>query len=232
MAEGALRGSHGSRVHSDVWRVCCFDPFPFPDQTEAQQARLRELGEGLDVHRKRQQAKHPKLTLSQMYNVLEELRAGGAIEGKDREVYDQGLIGALKDLHDQIDAAVAEAYGWAADLSDEEILFQLVALNRDRAEREAAGHIRWLRPDYENPDGKQAAMDVGVAAKVDKAPWPKNLPDQIAAVREVLAEMGEATPEQIARRFTRARVTSVQALLESLVALGRAEKVAARRYAA
>ena len=216
----------------------CFDPFPFPDQTEAQQARLREMGEGLDAHRKRQQAKHPKLTLTRMYNVLEKLRAGEAIEGNDREVYDQGLIGTLKDLHDQIDAAVAEAYGWAGDLSDEEILLQLVALNRDRAEGEAAGHIRWLRPDYQNPDGKQAAkgkqteMDVGVAAKVEKAPWPKNLPDQIAAVREALAEMGEATPEQMARRFTRARVTSVQALLESLAALGRAEKVATRRYAA
>lgn len=216
----------------------CFDPFPFPDPTDDQRTRLRALGEELDAHRKRQQAAHPKLTLTQMYNVLEKLRAGETIEGKDREIYDQGLIGILKDLHDQIDAAVAEAYGWPVDLSDEDILFRLVALNKKRAEEEARGHIRWLRPDYQNPEGRQttkgtqAELDVGPAAKVEKAPWPKTLPDQIAAVREALAEMGEATPDQIARRFLRARTTSVQPLLDSLAALGQAEKVDEGRYAA
>jgi SAM-dependent methyltransferase len=216
----------------------CFDPFPFPDLTDDQRTRLRALGEELDSQRKRQQAAHPKLTLTQMYNVLEKLRAGETIEGKDREIYDQGLIGILKDLHDQIDAAVAEAYGWPVDLSDEDILFRLVALNRERAEEEARGHIRWLRPDYQNPEGRQttkgtqAELDVGPAAKVEKAPWPKTLPDQIAAVREALAEMGEATPDQIARRFLRARTTSVQPLLDSLAALGQAEKVEEGRYAA
>ena len=216
----------------------CFDPFPFPDLTEDKRARLRALGEELDAHRKRQQAAHPKLTLTQMYNVLEKLRAGEPIEGKDCEIYDHGLIGILKDLHDQIDAAVAEAYGWPVDLSDEDILFRLVALNKERAEEEARGHIRWLRPDYQNPEGRQTAkgtqaeLDVGPAAKVEKAPWPKTLPDQIAAVREALAEMGEATPDQIARRFLRARTTSVQPLLDSLAALGQAEKVEEGRYAA
>ncbi|MCI5042298.1 MAG: class I SAM-dependent DNA methyltransferase [Donghicola eburneus] len=215
-----------------------FDPFPFPDLTDGQSARLRTLGEELDAHRKRQQAAHPKLTLTQMYNVLEKLRAGETIEGKDREFYDQGLIGILKDLHDQIDAAVAEAYGWPVDLSDEDILFRLVALNKERAEEEARGHIRWLRPDYQNPEGRVAAkgktkdMDLGVTAKVEKAPWPKTLPDQIAAVREALTEMGEATPDQIARRFMRARTNSVQPLLESLAALGQAELVEDGRYAA
>jgi hypothetical protein len=196
------------------------------------------LGEELDVHRKRQRAAHPKLTLTQMYNVLEKLRAGETIEGKDREIYDFGLIGILKDLHDQIDAAVAEAYDWPVDLSDEDILFRLVALNKERAEEEARGHIRWLRPDYQNPEGRVAAkgktkdMELGVTAKVEKAPWPKTLPDQIAAVREALTEMGEATPGQIARRFMRARTTSVQPLLESLAAWGQAELVGEDRYAA
>jgi len=216
----------------------CFDPFPFPDLTDDQRTRLRALGEELDAHRKRQQAAHPKLTLTSMYNVLEKLRAGETIEGKDREIYDQGLIGILKNLHDQIDAAVAEAYGWPVDLSDEDILFRLVALNKTRAEEEARGHIRWLRPDYQNPSGAQASkgktteMDLGPTAKIEKAPWPQTLPDQIAAVREALAEMGEATPEQIARRFLRARTTSVQPLLDSLAALGQAEKVEEGRYAA
>ncbi|WBU61176.1 class I SAM-dependent DNA methyltransferase [Paracoccus albus] len=217
----------------------CFDPFPFPDLTEPQKTRLRELGEELDAHRKRQQAAHPTLTLTQMYNVLEKLRAGDRIEGKDREIYDHGLIAILRDLHDQIDAEVAAAYGWPADLTDEEILFRLVALNNERAAEEAQGHIRWLRPDYQNPEGRmaaakdsQTAMDMGVVETAQKEPWPKTLPDQIAAVREALETAGEATPEQIARRFLRARTTSVQPLLESLAALGQATVLEDGRYAA
>ncbi|MEP3344918.1 MAG: DNA methyltransferase [Litoreibacter sp.] len=216
----------------------CFDSFPFPELTDSQKTNLRKLGEDLDAHRKRQQAAHPKLTLTQMYNVLEKLRAGETIEGKDKEIYDQGLVSILRDLHDQIDAAVAEAYGWPVDLSDEDILLRLVALNKERAEEEARGQIRWLRPDYQNPTGAQATkgktteMDLGAIAKVEKAPWPKTLPDQIAAVREALSEMGEATPDQIARRFMRARTTSVQPLLDSLAALGQAEKGDDGRYAA
>ncbi|MFY0632906.1 MAG: class I SAM-dependent DNA methyltransferase [Vannielia sp.] len=216
----------------------CFKPYPFPDPTPTQRTALASLGEQLDAHRKTQQAAHPKLTLTQMYNVLEKLRAGETIEGKDREIYDQGLIGILRDLHDQIDAAVAEAYGWPVDLSDDDILFRLVALNKERAEEEAKGHVRWLRPEYQNPagaaqaKGKTGEMDLGPVITVDKAPWPKTLPDQIAAVREALEEAQEATPEQIARTFKRARTTSVQPLLESLAALGQAVPLDGGRYGA
>ena len=66
----------------------CFNPFPFPCPTETQKTHLRTLGEQLDAHRKSQQAAHPKLTLTAMYNVLEMLRAGQRIEGRDKEIYD------------------------------------------------------------------------------------------------------------------------------------------------
>jgi hypothetical protein len=217
----------------------CFNPFPFPTPSEPLKVRLRQLGEDLDAHRKRQQAAHPKLTLTAMYNVLEKLRAGDRIEGKDKEIYDQGLIGILRDLHDQIDAAVAEAYGWPVSLTDDQILHNLVALNRERAAEEANGLIRWLRPEYQNPAGQQAAakgeqssMDIGPVVSTDKTPWPKNLPEQIAAVHFALHEMGEATPDQIARKFQRARSASVQPLLESLTALGQARQVEGGRFAA
>jgi hypothetical protein len=130
------------------------------------------------------------------------------------------LIGILRDLHDQIDAAVADAYDWPVDLSDEDILLRLVALNKERAEEEARCHIRWLRPEYQNPTGAQAAlgkttdMDLGVVAKVEKAPWPKT------------------TPEQIARRFVRGRAVTVEPLMESLAALGRAERGEDGQFAA
>jgi hypothetical protein len=173
-----------------------------------------------------------------MYNVLEKLRAGEVIEGKDKDIYDQGLIGILRDLHYRIDVAVADAYGWPVELSDEELQLRLVGLNKERAEEEARGHIRWLRPEYQNPTGQQASkgktadMDLGVIAKIEKAPWPKTLPEQIAAVREALGEMGEATPEQIARRFVRGQARTVEPLMESLAALGQAEMGEDGRYAA
>jgi hypothetical protein len=121
-----------------------------------------------------------------MYNALEKLRAGQKIEGKDKEIYDQGLIGILGDLLDRIDAAVAEAHGWPADLSEDDILHRLVALNFERAEEEAQGIIRWLRPDYQNPKGtqattgKQTELDVGTTEKVEKAHGPKSCPNKSA----------------------------------------------------
>ena len=39
----------------------------------------------------------------------------------------------LADCHARLDAAVAAAYGWPADLSDEAILERLLALNREQA---------------------------------------------------------------------------------------------------
>ncbi|MCB6180228.1 hypothetical protein LHP98_19150 [Rhodobacter sp. Har01] len=217
----------------------CFNPFPFPDPTNDQKARLRNLGEQLDAHRKAQQAVHPKLTLTGMYNVLEKLRAKERIDGKDREIYDQGLVGILKDIHDQIDCEVAAAYGWPEGLSNDEILHRLVDLNRTRAAEEARGLVRWLRPDYQNPQGRgvaakgeQGALDIGPAVSTEKTPWPKTLPEQIAAVRAALHDLGEASPEQVARRFQRGQARSIQPLLESLTALGQARVTETGRFAA
>jgi hypothetical protein len=227
-------GNDPTYNHSD-----CFNPFPFPDPTEPQKARLRALGEQLDAHRKAQQAAHPKLTLTAMYNVLEKLRAGDRIEGRDKEIYDQGLVGILRDLHDQIDQAVAEAYGWPVDLTDDEILNRLVDLNRERAREESQGLIRWLRPDYQNPQGKaavakgeQADMDLGTAPSAAKAAWPKTTPEQFAAVQKTLGALGVASPEQVARQFARVRATTVQPILETLSALGQARMIEDGRFAA
>jgi hypothetical protein len=170
--------------------------------------------------------------------VLEKLRAGQRIEGKDREIYDQGLIGILRDLHDQIDRDVAAAYGWPDTLTDDEILHRLVDLNRTRAAEEARGHVRWLRPDYQNPQGRaveargeQGALDIGPAETTAKTPWPKTMPDQIAAVRAALHDLGEATPDQIARRFHRVQSRTVQPLLDILTALGQARLTDSGRFA-
>ncbi len=121
------------------------------------------------MHRKRQQEAHPGLTLTGMYNVLEKLRSGEALTAKEKQIHDQGLVTLLRQIHDELDAAVLEAYGWQ-DLAEprspereskearvlenaapeQELLTRLVSLNHARAAEEKRGHIRWLRPEYQN----------------------------------------------------------------------------------
>ena len=94
-------------------------------------------------------------TLTGIYNVLETLREGRNLTDKEKHIHTQALVGVLKDLHDELDAAVAKAYGWA-DLSNgapatDELLTRLVALNAKRAAEEKQGQVRWLRPEFQNP---------------------------------------------------------------------------------
>jgi len=55
--------------------------------------------------------------------------------------------------HKQLDAAVAAAYGWPADLTDEQILEKLLALNLARAAEEAKA-AKVKKP--KGPRGKHA----------------------------------------------------------------------------
>lgn len=178
----------------------CFDPFPFPDPDEAARATLRALGEELDATRKTVQAEHPDLTLTGLYNVLEKVRAGTALTDAEADVKARGRVLILKDLHDQIDRATADAYGWPHDLTDEQILERLVALNAERAKEEAAGHIRWLRPDYQIPrfakgaaTPKSGELDLGATVvAIDKGlpVFPKDKGEQVMAIRAVLQAAG------------------------------------------
>jgi hypothetical protein len=87
--------------------------FPFPALEEAPlKQRIRALGERLDSHRKRQQEQHPGLTLTGIYNVLEKLRSGEPLTAKEKQIHDQGLVTVLRQIHDELDEAVLEAYGW------------------------------------------------------------------------------------------------------------------------
>lgn len=209
----------------------CFDPFPLPDCNESQKAHIRSLAEELDAHRKRVQAEHPTLTLTGIYNVLEALREGRALNAKEKAIHDQGLVSVLRQLHDDLDAAVAEAYGWPADLSDEEILTRLVALNGERAAEEAQGVIRYLRPEYQNPSGVSAAQsglkltkEKAGKTKVSRAktPWPTPLAERVRAVEEALrSASASVSAETLAKRFARASASDIQEILDTLVTLGR-----------
>ncbi len=217
----------------------CFDPFPFPLCGEREKARIRELAEALDAHRKQVQAKHA-VTLTGLYNVLEKIRAGETLTEKEISVHDRGLVSTLKSLHDELDAAVSAAYGWPATLADAEILERLVALNAERAAEEGRGIIRWLRPEYQ--DGKQSgrtkqdelALPEGdtpkkpttkPAKRKAKGAWPATLAERVRAVEAALHGSGAPlTANDITKQFQRANPDTVAEILETLVTMGRAHE--------
>jgi hypothetical protein len=210
----------------------CFDPFPFPACSDDLQVRIRALGESLDAHRKRQQALHPDLTITGMYNVLTKLRSGEALTAKEKVIHEQGLVSVLKQIHDDLDAAVFDAYGWPHGVTDEQILERLVALNLERAEEEKNGVIRWLRPEFQAPRGAAPATQPALAgteagevepevAPAAEVAWPKKLPAQIAAVRDLFRGTSRALRlDDVTRAFKGAKKKDVEAVLDSLTALG------------
>ena len=240
MAAGSNLGVGNDSVYA---KSRCFDPFPFPDATAAQQVRIRALAEQLDAHRKRQQAQHATLTLTDLYNVVEKLRRSDASEGealtaKDQVVNQQGLASVVLSLHQQIDVAVADAYGWPADLPEPEILTRLVQLNHERTAEEAAGQVRYLRPAYQQAGVTQPGTQLGMEMPgMDAAPkdpdeaaktasreslreWPGGMAAQVQAVRDVVQQAdGPITAAQVAARFGKIRPTTVQPLLDTLTNL-------------
>jgi hypothetical protein len=176
----------------------CFETFPFPDDdtglTPELTERIRTLAEQLDAHRKARQAAHEAVTLTGLYNVLDKLRRSEALNAKDKLLHEQGLVGVLKSLHDDLDAAVLAAYGWS-DLSavpwgddeahrawTEALLTRLVALNQRRAAEEAQGRVRWLRPEFQDPARRQATSATPAPTQTELA--VEAVPDAPAAADE------------------------------------------------
>ncbi|MGA3370312.1 MAG: type IIL restriction-modification enzyme MmeI [Terracidiphilus sp.] len=111
-------------------------PFPGPRNFRI---LLHELEQSeMDAHRKRQQALAPWLTLTEMYNVLEKLKSNEELTAEERATYDAGLVGILRELHE---------------------------------EQDAAGAIRWLRPEFQAPN--ELAVQ---AAFAGLAPWEQPPP--------------------------------------------------------
>lgn len=233
----------------------CFETFPFPDEDTGLSPELRQrialLAEQIDAHRKHQQATRTGLTLTGMYNVLEALREGRELTVKEKTIHTQGLVSVLKDLHDELDAAVLQAYGLEAHLDTDALLTHLVALNAQRAAEEKTGHIRWLRPAFQNPatnkllpnqnllapvtQGLQAEIALETAqAPASKPttdgatqPWPSALPEQVRALAQVLASQpGALTVANIEARFKGRGPwkKGLPRILETLEALGRARR--------
>ena len=263
-----------------------FNKFPFPALPESPlKQHIRELGERLDMHRKTQQAQHPELTLTGMYNVLEAVRAGTPLSAKEKAIHDKGLVSILKQIHDDLDAAVLEAYGWSdlrsrdipvankeaphscgaggcaaiaqrealpndlpsappqecggssKDAFEQELLTRLVALNHERAAEEKRGHIRYLRPDYQNPTAANPPAEeqpslAGTEASSPKSPisnpqsplqWPTGLAAQVSVIQKLIPHLGP-DPEALSAQFGKKnakRTQQIVEILETLAGLGK-----------
>jgi hypothetical protein len=218
-------------------KTVCFDPFPFPVTTPTQQARIRQLAEEIDQHRKARLATSPELTLTGLYNVLEIERAGLPMSAKDRTIHEQGQVALLRALHDDLDAAVSEAYGWPVDLSEEETLTRLAALNRARSEAEMRGEVLWLRPEFQASvvrKAKAAQLDLAAPeAKRQRTTWPVELADQVLSIRRVLAAEGRPLDvTDVSKRYQRAPKARIEATLAALAALGHVRVLDDGRFAA
>jgi hypothetical protein len=217
-------------------KTLCFDRFPFPDCDDAQRRAIANLAEELDALRKERLRLYPDLTLTALYNVLAKLRSGEPLTERERDVHERGLAGVLRRLHDELDRAVSAAYGWPADLRDDELLSRLVALNRERREDEWRGRTRWLRPEFQTgmpAAARQRELDIVEAAATEvRLSWPKELTDQFKVVRAALsAQAAPVLVEQVASCFVRARRDRVAAVLATLVSLGQARETAPGHYA-
>ena len=103
-----------------------FESFPFPQAGDTQRADVEKWARHLDAVRGQYLQAAPKRTLTTAYNDLGELR--GTRDTKNPAY-------SLLLAHEKLDAAVAAAYGWQPNMTDDEILTALLALN---LEREAA----------------------------------------------------------------------------------------------
>lgn len=154
-------GWHGIGNDATYNPTECFETFPFPLPTPMQEATIASAAKVLDSLRE-QWLNPPDWTITRLLEFpgsidgpwsrfINEANLDGIgtvryplIEPRDAECAEKLAKRTLTNLynerpawlahaHEQLDAAVAAAYGWRADLSDEQILERLLALNFERA---------------------------------------------------------------------------------------------------
>ncbi|TKC99643.1 class I SAM-dependent DNA methyltransferase [Polyangium fumosum] len=235
LAAGSRLGIDGTPRYN---KGPCFEAFPFPDPPPALRKKIAAIAEAIDTHRKAALARSEKVGMTTMYNVVDKLRAGAELSKLEREVHQLAACGTLRDLHDELDRLVAEAYGWQWPEQPAEILTRLVALHDRRVEEERAGTVRWLRPDYQKPRFAKGAGadliapddDAADTAAPALAPWPSDAIGQITALR-ALVTAAPITVDEAARRFAGARRDIVARHLETLAILGEVQTVGPEQYA-
>lgn len=219
----------------------CFDAFAFSDPPADRRSVIAAVAEHLDAHRKSAIARDERVTMTGMYNVVAKLRSGEALTPKERAIHELAACGVLRDIHDELDALVAEAYGWPWPMSDAEILDRLVALHDVRVEEESRGIIRWLRPEFQAPGQTIAAPPAELALASDAPsdtvaadavlPWPAEAVEQIGALKRLTSASAVSVDDATAR-FNGAKREIVARHLETLAILGEVRVLADGLYGA
>ena len=119
----------------------------------------------------------------------------------------------------------------------EEILERLVALHDERVEEERAGHVRWLRPEYQIPRFGGGVPTTHVtperapvaAATAQARAWPDQPQEQIAAITQAV-NTRPGTPGELASQFANAPEAAVTKYLELLEVLGQLVRDEDGRY--
>jgi hypothetical protein len=232
-AAGAMGKGNDPRYNKS-----CFDAFPFPELTETAQARLRTLGDELDSLRKKGMATDDVVTMTRIYNVVEKLRSNESLDPEEQRVFSLAACGSIKDLHDEIDAIVRDAYEWSHNIESEEMLFALIELHDKRRMEEEAAEVRWLRPEYQLSrfgEGIQVtASGFGFAPGPQKVPskaipWPSGAVEQISAIKATF-DPGPLTVEEVIARFKAAKRELVRRHVETLALMGELRLIKGDRY--
>jgi hypothetical protein len=152
----AARSHEGVPLRSAAFTPLC------PNPPVKQRICIEDLANRLDATRKTALAETDKLTMTELYNLREKLRSGAPMDEKEQRRATKARAAIVNRLHEQLDQAVADAYGWseewcAGTLDPSEIVTRLVALDHERAAEEKTGKVRWLRPDYRKPRFAQRA---------------------------------------------------------------------------
>jgi hypothetical protein len=148
------------------------------------------------------------------YNVLEKLRSGEPLTAKEKQIHDQGLVTVLRQIHDELDEAVLEAYGWE-DCSGDHRSPSPPEASRPRRH----GNFR----SFKNPK----STNFNRQSTPLPPPWPDRLPDQVAILRKLIAaydkNVATPDPESISAHFGRKnkkRTEQIEGILETLKGLG------------
>ncbi len=234
LAAGGRLGVGNDPVYN---QTLCFQPFPFPACSSELEAKIGAVAEKIDDHREAATGREKGVTVTRMYNIIEKLRSGEKLSDREREIHQSSGCGVLRDLHDELDGLVAEAYSWDWPLTDQEILEQLVELHDERRkEEEEDGTVRWLRPAYQVPRFAPEELEAPELEledeKAEEAPpqWPED--DAVGQISAIKANLSEApgTIADISDRFQGAQQNLVEHHLETLVLLGEARKTDDGRY--
>lgn len=227
LAAGGRLGVGNDPVYN---QTLCFEPFPFPACSSDLEEKIGELAEMLDRHRDDATGREQGVTVTRMYNIIEKLRSGEELSDRQREIHQTAGCGVLRDLHDELDSLVAQAYGWDWPLTDQEILEHLVALHDERRLEEEDGTFRWLRPEYQAPrytPEELEAPELGLKGEEEEEElpeWPKDdAVAQISAIKEALAK-NPGTAAEISDRFKGAEQNLVEHHLGTLLLMGEARE--------